>query len=222
LLLLTMLIAATAFWSSGWGKNSGHMFGDPLLAREMIYAGQYFVENGFSTFGLPVYVPGGRPYTHLTPGPEWIQALIAWVRPARVPPFLWHSAATALLSIALLWMKGSLVKLLEALGAVSMSRSSATWAAVLLVGTTPAFIIYSGHAYCAATFLGNAIALFAAASWASAPDAGRWHHALVSFVAAIAALRLGTAPGVRHDLDAGSSSELGEADARWRRAALSF
>ena len=198
LLVLIAIVAAAALWSAGWGKNTGHRFGDPLLAREMMYAGNFFAEHGWATFGLPVYRPGALPYTHLTPGPEWIQAVFAVTRPSALPSVQWHSAATALMSMGcLLWIGRSLRIILRALETGGEMVTEAGWCGVVLIGATPAFLLYSAHPYCAAMLLANAGAFAASAVWAGAPDVRRWPGALLGCAIAVtASFWLGAAPVV--------------------------
>lgn len=197
-LILILVIAAEAFWAASWGKNSGHLFGDPLLAREMIFAGERFAANGGDTNGLPVYTEGGRPYTHLTPGPEWIQALFALVRGRlfpRVNAFLWHSMCTAALSLAALLCVRRSVAVVARVATGSAEAETWSWTAFAVVATTPAFLIYAPHPYCAGTLLGYAAVFAAAARWsADSAPAGHATTWAATALALCAAFWLGIAP----------------------------
>jgi hypothetical protein len=213
------VVVAAAAWSVGWGRNSGHLFGDPLLAREMMQAGRHFAAHGSETYGLPVYRPGAAPYTHLTPGPEWLQAAVAALQPPRVPPVLWHSLLTTCISLAsLLVLLRALRDLLTALGVDDRRARDSSWSAALLIAAAPAFLIYAPHPYCAGTLLANTLALSAAAWWSRHPM--QWRGALVRFAAALtAAFWLGVAPVVSASVWLlAASLRFGEGEGRRRRA----
>jgi hypothetical protein len=98
------VLATLVLWiGMGWGNNTGHRFGDPLLARVMYFAGESLVGHFSQTAGLVRYHPGGPLYTHLTPGPEWIQAVLAVlgrVLASNVDTEMFHRLATTILSTA--------------------------------------------------------------------------------------------------------------------------
>jgi hypothetical protein len=151
-LALQICIGVTlTVWCAGWGKNDGPLFGDAPQAREMVFAGRYFAQHGASTWGLAVYGPAGKPYTHLTPGPEWIQGAIA-VAGLPFTHFVsfwaWHWFLTAAVSVAaMLWLRRIIARVTTLFAPADSLAQERALAAVLFVAATPSFIIYAQYAY---------------------------------------------------------------------------
>ncbi len=98
-------IFTSILWIFLWKNTTLHYHGDYPLSNTFYIAGQNYVLEGFKYFGLAVYSFGGLPYTHLPPGPEWIQGLIAVLQRtvfSWVEFNLFHSLVTAVISILMI------------------------------------------------------------------------------------------------------------------------
>lgn len=157
----------TLLWTFLWGKNIDHKLGDADLVRDFQFAAHNFLENGFKTFGLPVYKPGLEPYTHLTPGPEFIQIPIAFLQKLfGLNEFIFHSFFTAILSIfCILWGIHSTKIIYEKYSNSIISKDTLLYSTLLLL-TTSNTQVFAPHPFCLGMSLSDAfivwlVALFA-------------------------------------------------------------
>ncbi|MBI2605559.1 MAG: hypothetical protein HYW49_05695 [Deltaproteobacteria bacterium] len=177
-LILTYVFVSLAFlWSLLWGKSADHRLGDASLTRWYHHAAEYFADHGLQSYGLPVYPPDQPPYTHITPGPDWIQTIYAALHrlaPFRdFPVFRWNSILTAIATLAGMFAALAMLARItsavigEANGMENARRIDSARKAVTLLFLSSAMIqVFSPHPHCSAVMLLDAFSLFCVAWWA--------------------------------------------------------
>ncbi len=194
------VFAITALlWCCLWGFSDDHKFGDSTLAKEFYYSGEWFADYGFKSHGLAIYtyisptvamhrtsqsqtVPGDQwkdfAYTHVTPGPEWMEGIIHLplkflniVQPET--KFHYHAIVTSLLSMFLLiQIVTAVISLYRLVSPASLTlsdwNSKRNW--LLLIGfSAPSFQTFSGHPHQLAILLCTLYGLKAINFWIKDP-----------------------------------------------------
>jgi hypothetical protein len=177
-----LFVGSALLWALLWGHSADHRLGDANLASEVFYSARWFLENGWSSYGLPVYSTNALPYTHLTPLPEYIQVLFALIHqlwPIRlIPSFQWHSFISAVVDLGLLFWAGRLTLswtgVLFPLWDRGQVRRLISLVLVLLL-SAGGVQVFSGHPHCLSALLGNLLAVWAALLWARKANEGAGH-----------------------------------------------
>ena|SRR2546425_693740 len=162
-------------WAILWRGTQLHWLGDTVLAGWFHHSGRYFAEHGWESYGLPMYPGFTAAYTHITPGPDWIQGLIAIVRPARVDEFSWHSLLTAGLSLmAVGFGIRAIARITSAWNGLPPSRDTISVVGFLIL-TSGAIQVFSPQPYSLGTLLADVVNLYVVSLWCiEATPYGRW------------------------------------------------
>lgn len=121
-------------------------------------------------------------YTHITGGPDWIQAVVAAIRPTSSPIFPWHALITAILSIAVFfWAFSSLKTIARAIFPSEPNLEEVASSVALLALSCASVQVFSAQPYAAGTLVADAVNLAFVASWCRNPDSSRWPRALALF-----------------------------------------
>jgi hypothetical protein len=114
-------------------------------------------------------------YTHITPGPDWIQAIIAIIRPASVDEFYWHSVFTAILSLVVLTFGiRAIRRIASAWNGVAPSRDT-TAVVEFLVLTSASVQVFSPQPMVLGTLLADVVNLWVVSLWCIKPSRfARW------------------------------------------------
>ncbi len=169
-------------WSQFFEHTLWHWLGDAQISNWLYSSGTWFAQNGFQSYGLPMYPGFQGAYTHITGGPDWIQALIAVLRPRSLPMFGWHAFVSAVLSLAaLFWGFASFQSIARAMLPANQNINNAASAVLLLALSCASMQVFSAQPYAAGTLIADAVNLAFVAAWCRNPNSSRWPSTVALF-----------------------------------------